>query len=102
MAIGPLELSTLTRSQDYTVIKHNEDNKNFVDQTNFGQQLDKNVEQMAHQVQNSDNAEWHKKKEDAKDKGSNAYMGDGGKNRKRKVSKEQVVVKGRQGFDMKI
>ena len=41
MAFGSIELTTISRAQDYTTIKHNEDNKVNVDQANFSQQLQK-------------------------------------------------------------
>ena len=102
MAIGSIEVVTLTRTQDYTTIKHNEDNKGFVDQTAIGQQMQKNTEQRIRGVHSSDNVDWHNKKFDAKDKGSNEYSGDGGKKRRGNNAKEQVVAKGHQSFDMKI
>ena len=102
MALGAIEIVTLTRTQDYTAIKHNEDNKGFINQTAIGQQVQKNTEQRVKEVHHSDNADWHNKKFDAKDKGSNEYTGDGGKKRRNNSSGEQVVVKGQQRFDMKI
>lgn len=103
MAFGSIEVVTLTRTQDYTTIKHNEDNKGFVDQTNIGQQVEKKTEQLTREVHSSDNADWHNKKFDAKEKGANDYSGDGGKKRQKQNGKQdQVVVKGHQSFDMKI
>lgn len=103
MAVGPIEMSTIARAQDYTTIKHNEDNKTFVDQTNIGQQLNRNVEQMTRQVHSSDNSDWQNKKFDAKEKGSNTYSGEEGKKRDHeKQQKEQVVINRHQGFDIKI
>lgn len=101
MAFGAIELTTITRAQDYTTVKHNEDNKGFVDQTNFSQQMQKTTEQHIRQVHSSDDTEWHHNNPDAKEKGHNEYQGDGGRRRKQAAG-ERVVVKGRQGFDMKI
>lgn len=101
MAFGAIEFTTITRAQDYTAIKHNEDNKGFVDQTNFSDQVQKTAEQSARQVNSSDNPEWHQNNPDAKEKGNNEYQGDGGR-RRRQGAQERVVVKGRGGFDMKI
>lgn len=101
MAFGAIEFTTITRAQDYTTIKHNEDNKGFVDQTNFSQQVQKTTEQSIRQVNRSDDPEWHHNNPDAKEKGNNEYQGDGGRYRKQ-GTKEQVVVKGRGGFDIKI
>lgn len=104
MAFGSIELTTISRAQDYTTIKHNEDAKAFVDQTNLGQQANKTAEQRATTVINSQNPEWQNKRQDARDKGSSEYFGDGGKgrNRNKKEETDRVVVKGRGGFDMKI
>lgn len=102
MAIGALEIATVARSQDYTAIKHNDDTKPFVQQTALGQQLQKDVEQKTRQVRESDNSDWQNKKFDAKEKGQNEYAGDGGAKKEKEKSRERVVLKGHQGFDMKI
>ena len=101
MAFSSIELTTVSRAQDYSIIKHNEDNKGFVDQTNIIQQTDKTTEQRIREVHSSDDTGWHQKNPDAKEKGNNEYQGDGGRNRK-KGAKERMIVKGRGGFDMKI
>lgn len=103
MAFGTIEIVSLTRTQEYTTIKQQEDNKGFVNQTNIGQQLEKRTEQLAREVNSSDNTQWQNKKFNAREKGSNEYSGDGGKKRRdQKERKEQVVIKGHQSFDMKI
>ncbi len=102
MAFGSIELTTISRAQDYTPIKHNEDNKGFVDQTNIGQQIQKDTEQQIKEVRSSDNSDWHSKQFDAKEKSDNEYQGDGGGKRKKQEKHEQVIVKRKQGFDMKI
>ncbi|MCH5341788.1 MAG: hypothetical protein J1E01_09990 [Acetatifactor sp.] len=101
MAFGAIELTTITRAHDYTTVKHNEDNKGFVDQTNFSQQVQKTTEQHIRQVHGSDDSDWHQQNPDAKEKGRNEYQGDGGRRRKQ-GAQERVVVKGHTGFDMKI
>lgn len=101
MAWGSIELSTISRSQDLTAMKHNADNKGLIDQSNIGQQVQKDVEQRTKEVRSSDNAEWHSEKFDAKEKGKNEYSGDGGQKRRRQTE-DKVVVKGRSGFDMKV
>lgn len=102
MAFGAIELTTISRAQDYTTIKHNEDNKGFVDQTNIGQHVQKEQRQRTNQVNSGDETGWHTRQFDAKEKGDNEYGGNGGKNRKKQQKHEQMVIKGRQGFDMKI
>lgn len=102
MAFGAIELTTISRAQDYTTIKHNEDNKVVVDQSNFSDQVQKATEQNIREVHSSDDPQWHERRPDAKEKGNGQYGGDGGSRRKKKQVQERVVVKGRSGFDMKI
>lgn len=103
MAFGAIELTTISRAQDYTTIKHNEDNKVNVDQANFSEQFQKTTEQNIRGVHQRDDAQWHENKPDAKEKGNNKYSGDGGRKRKKQQAvQERVVAKSRGGFDMKI
>lgn len=102
MAIGAIELSTITRAQDYTTIKQNEDNKGMIDQSNLVQQEQKNETNKATTVVERENADWYNKKQDARDKGSNEYAGDGGKKRRKQETQDRVIVKGKGGFDLKI
>lgn len=104
MGFGSIEFTTIGRAQDYTTIKHNEDAKAFVDQTNLGQQANRTAQQRATTVVDKQNAEWQNKRHDAREKGSNEYAGDGGKRRNQNKQEEtdRVVVKERGGFDMKI
>lgn len=102
MAYGSIDLTTISRAQDYSIIKQNEDNKGMVAQTVISQDINKNTEQHIHEVHESDNAEWHQHNPDAKEKGNGAYSGDGGRYRKKEKPQDRVVVKGRGGFDIKI
>lgn len=101
MAFGTIEFTTISRAQDYTTIKQNEDNKPMLDQSHLSVRAERTVEELAKTVTDSSEADWHNKKHDARDKGSNEYAGDGGKNRKKKEEKDRVIVKGG-GFDMKV
>ena len=103
MAFGSIEITTITRAQDYTTIKQNEDNKSFINQTNISQKIQKDTEQRAREVRSSDNTDWHNKKFDAREKGSNEYQGDGGKNRREdKDKRKRSAETGHGGFDIKI
>ncbi|MCM1189544.1 MAG: hypothetical protein NC541_09630 [bacterium] len=101
MAFGSIELTTISRAQDYSAIKHNEDNKAVADQTNGQIQVQKNEVQRTREVHSSDDTQWHDDKPDARKKGNGEYYGDGGKRRK-KQGQQPAVVKGRGGFDIKI
>ena len=103
MSINRIELQgTITRAQDYTTIKHNEDNKGMVDQSNFQRQFDQTVENKVRQVHQGDRTENQGKKFDAKEKGNGNYSGDGGSRRKKPEEDGKVVLKSRGGFDIKI
>ena len=78
MAISPLVFNgSVTRMQDVTQIKQNEDMKGMVDQTNFQNTFHKQIDSRLNQVHQSDTADNRQKKFDAKEKGSNAYDSDG-------------------------
>lgn len=107
MAIGPMQLNgILTRTQDYTAIKQNEDMKPMMDQAVFQNTMEKVVEKKLTQVKESEDTDTYQRKQDAKEKGKNEYRGDGGKNRRHPhsdVSADgKVIRKGSGGFDFSI
>ncbi len=106
MTISRVELQgQITRAQDFSNIKHNEDTKGMVEQTNAQLKNDAAVELRLHHVNDMEQSENHQKKFDAKEEGSNEYAGDGGRNRKENKKQEdgKVILKGAsQGFDLKI
>lgn len=105
MALGPIELNvTVSRVQDYSTMKHNEDIRPNVQQMGISQQTIKEADHKASFVEKKDEANNDQKKQDAKEQGKNKYMGDGGKNRPgAKVPKAGAVVKKEQGgFDFRI
>lgn len=105
MALGPIELNvTVSRVQDYSAMKHNEDMRPNFQQMNISQQTIKEADHKASFVEKKEEANNEQKKQDAKEQGKNKYMGDGGKNRPGiKVPKEGSVVKKEQGgFDFRI
>lgn len=105
MAISPLLFNgSVSRMQDVSMIKHNEDAKGMVDQTNFQNTFNREIDSRINQVHQSDNLENRQQKHDAKEKGKNQYMGDGGKNRRKENTAQdgRVIPKSTGGFDMKI
>ena len=110
MAIGQVELNhAMTRIQDYTTQKHNEDQRGVVQQTHaqekFSKDLDKNLKQVVktEQEEYQNKTQYQNKKFDARDKGSNQYNGDGGKNRKKRDTPEdRVIAKQSTAFDIRI
>ena len=93
MSFGSLEVASIPRTQDYTTMKQNEDNKGAFQQMTLGEHAQKQSEQRTREVQY-----------DAKEKGKNEYAGNGGKHRKKENSEKDgvVVTKQHQGFDIKI
>lgn len=107
MSINRIELQgTITRAQDYTTMKHNEDHKGAVDQNNFQQQFHKAVENKMEQVHKGDNTGNEGKRHDAKEKGRGQYSGDGGKNKSRSGEGNEeagkIAIKNGHRFDVKI
>ncbi len=106
MAIGFVEMQgQITWAQDYTTIKHNEDAKGMVEQANVGQQMTKQVERQVNRVNKGNQPEYHERKFDAKDKGSNEYHGDGGQARKRKKGENpdgKVLMKKAEKIDFSV
>lgn len=105
MAFGITDLNTvMTGVNGFNAIKHQEDTKGMVQQTNIHSQINRNVEEKLKNVNSSENAENYQKKFDAKEKGSNSYSGDGGQKKKKPEDKksEGKVVPKYTGFDMKI
>ncbi len=103
MALGAIELGTIARSQDYTALKQNEDNRGIAQQSNLTQEMHRETDIKTRQVVQSDDADWQQKKFDSKEKGSNTYAGDGGRNRKKKADVDGCVVcKDKKSFDIKI
>lgn len=106
MAISPLEqLGSIGRTQDFSVIKQQEDAKEVAQQTVLQTQEDKHAQERLTQVSKTDHSEMAEKKFDAKEKGDNRYYGDGGRGRKKSQNTEKagkVVRKGYESFDIKI
>ncbi|MBD5533358.1 MAG: hypothetical protein HDQ98_14370 [Lachnospiraceae bacterium] len=106
MTITPLEqFGTIGRTQDFSIMKHQEDMKASNEQANIQIQVEKQADEKLNQVRSADDAQLNEKKFDAKEKGSNEYAGDGGQARKKKSDKQvdgKVILKSTQSFDMKI
>ena len=104
MALGIIELnSAMTGINDFNNIRHNQEAKVNVDHMNFQDQFDQEMETKRIDVNQSEDANNRQKKFDSRDKGSNEYTGDGGKNRKKKdQNTDGKVIPKYSGFDMKI
>lgn len=92
----------IPRTQDASVIRHNESNKGQVDQLNYGQNVRKANENKAMSVNGNENSSKSENRKNAGDKGSNEYLGDGGKRRPRKKSSDKKDDKTKSTFDIRI
>ena len=105
MAIGQIELQgQISRAQDFTTIKHNEDTRSSVEQANVSTQFARVVEERIKRVNQGEQPEYRNRKFDAKDKGSNEYSGDGGQKRKKEKREAdgKVLIKGVGNFDISL
>ena len=104
MAIGPIEMTGMvTRTQDFSQFKVNEDNKAVLDQSNIYTNVQKKVQEQNKQVINPDNADYHEYRYDAKEKGNGTNQDK--RKQKKKEEKEEdgtVTVKKPSGFDIRI
>lgn len=90
MAISPLEMHGMySRTQDFTTLKHNEDNKGMLSQNMIQNQTEKEQLHQAKVVVHTQETQGQKQRQDARDKGNGIYMGDGGKKRKKEDAKAQ-------------
>ena len=110
MAIGNVELNhAMTRIQDYSTQKHNEDYRGTIQQGQAQEKFNKDLNQDIRQVVKTDQSEYQNKtqyqnrKFDAKEKGDNQYNSDGGKKRKREENSDgRVKAKQTKSFDVRI
>ena len=61
MAINPIEIATVARSQDYAIIKHNEDHKAIDQQAALLDQTLKDAQEKQSEVLRQERAKWHDK-----------------------------------------
>lgn len=104
MAIRPIELNgAISRTQDIGVIKHNEDNKYLMDQSNLQTQSKKEIDHHQKKVRDADNSDNHQKKYDAKEKGNGSYFSNQNKKKDNKKDKDNDKLNGQShGFDVSI
>ncbi len=102
--ISPIETNgMISRAQDISAIRHNEENRGALDHMNIQNKMEAKQEQEVRTVHEADNGDKTDTHHDAKEKGRNEYI-----NLRKSVKKKQantqekVVAKGVQGFDVKI
>jgi hypothetical protein len=96
MSINRIDFGIMATSTDVTSIKAAEEARPLADQHNFQTQFNNEVENQQHQVNTKNDISQDGMNADAEDKGSNEYMGDGGKNRRRNQGDDDGEILERQ------
>ena len=103
MAIGPIDMGMIQRTNDVEMYKLQEEAKPLVDQQNIQMQVDQREDELSHQVIQSQNSDKTKNDADAKDEGHGQYHASASKRKKQIPDKGRVIRKtGSGGFDIKI
>ena len=105
--ISPIEVNgMISRAQDVSALRHNEVEKDVIDQNNFHNKFAHEVDQNARTVHHADDSDKTDTKHDAKEKGNGQYSGDGGQKKKREEQDDKpdgkVMLKNMHRFDIKI
>lgn len=91
MSIGRVDFGVMAASTDVTTIRAAEEARPYADQQIFQTQFKEEVENREHSVNSKNDIDQGKLNSDAQDKGSNEYMGDGGKNRRNRGDKNEAL-----------
>lgn len=101
--ITPLETNgMISRTQDISIIKQNEDAKSDVAHLQTQNSFEDRQDQYVHTVHASDNTNEPDTHHDAREKGKNEYFDNRKKSSKKKEPEEKVISKSYHGFDISI
>lgn len=104
MSIRPVDFGgMIQRTDDVGVLKHKEDAKPVTDQQNIQLRVDQREDDLAHQVQQTNETEEMKNQADAKNEGKGQYYGRDRKKKKDSKNEDKVTKKNSSGsFDIRI
>ena len=103
MAIGPIDMAMIQRTNDVAMYKLQEDAKPVVDQQNIQMQVNQRADVLSHQVIQSQNSDKTKNDADAREEGHGQYRASSSKRKKAAADKGRVIRKSDTfGFDIKI
>ena len=103
MAIGPIDMAMIQRTNDVEMYKLQEDAKPVVDQQNIQMQVDQREDVLSHQVIHSQNSDKAKNDADAREEGHGQSRSGSSKRKKAAADKGRVIRKTNiGGFDIKI
>ena len=91
MSINRVDFGAMAASTDVTSIRAAEEARPYADQQNFQAQFKEEVQNKEHSVNAKNDIDQGKLNSDAQDKGSNEYMGDGGRNRRQHDEKREAL-----------
>ena len=91
MSINRIDFGVMAASTDVSSIRASEEARPYADQQNFQAQFREEVQNKEHSVNAKNDIDQGKLNSDAQDKGSNEYMGDGGKNRRQREDKKEAL-----------
>ncbi|WP_034452285.1 hypothetical protein [Butyrivibrio sp. AE2032] len=91
MSINRIDFGVMAASTDVSTIKAAEEAKPYADQQNFQAQFKEEVQNKEHSVNAKNDIDQGKLNSDAQEKGSNEYMGDGGRNRRQNEDKKEAL-----------
>ena len=91
MSINRIDFGVMAASTDVSNIKASEEARPYADQQNFQAQFREEVQNKEHSVNAKNDIDQGKLNSDAQDKGSNEYMGDGGRNRRQNEDKKEAL-----------
>lgn len=89
MSINRIDFGVIAASNEVSAVKASEDARPMMDRQNFQTQFNEEVDNQRNSVIQKDDVSGAKVSADAGEKGSNEYMGDGGKNRQKKQDEEK-------------
>lgn len=101
--ITPLETNgMISRTQDISIIKQNEDARGDVTHFQTQSTFDNRQEMYVHTVHSSDDANEPDTHHDAREKSKNEYFVNRKKKEKKNLPEDKVVAKSHHGFDISI
>ena len=101
--ISPLESNgIISRAQDISIIKHNEDSRDDITHLQTQDTFEGERDSYVHTVHNPNDTDEADTHHDAREKGKNEYVDLRDKKKREKKPQDRVIAKSVHGFDMKI
>lgn len=92
MSINRIDFGVIAASNEVSHVKAAEDSRPLMDRQNFQTQFNEEVDNQKNSVNQKDDVGQGEMNSDAQDKGSNEYMGDGGRNRKGSKEEKKPIL----------